>query len=135
MFPDVLRPLDVAVGGVREIADLQHQQDVLTGENVDGRLEERADVPRDPLLPDPEQDEQTVADADSGSARVQIADPRLQRLIPSEKIGSDVQRGEEIAHAERPHNNARNDTRPQPNRTACAPPSPRRPSYRDDGAS
>ena len=64
MLPDVLRPLDIAVGGVREIADLQHQQHVLSGEDIDRRLQQRADVPGNPLLPNTEQDEQTVADAD-----------------------------------------------------------------------
>ena len=45
----VFRPLNEAIGRVREVPELQDEKHVLTGEDVDDSLENRVDEPRDPL--------------------------------------------------------------------------------------
>ena len=67
---DVAAPLDVAVGRVGDVAKLQHQQDILSGQDVDGRFQQRTDIPGDPLFPESEEDEESVGDADRRGAGV-----------------------------------------------------------------
>ena len=70
---DVFGPFDVAVGGVGKVTELEHQQHILSGKNVDGCLQQRTDVPGDPLLAIAQQNEHAVANAYSRYTGVQIA--------------------------------------------------------------
>ena len=102
---DVLRPLDVAVGGIGEVARLEHQQHPLAGDDIDGSLQQGADIPGDPLFTVTQQDEHTIGDADRTGAGIQVADDGFQ-CRRGGKQALDLQRGEEIAYHHRPQNNA-----------------------------
>lgn len=75
---DVLRPLDVAVGGIGEVARLEHQQHPLAGDDIDGSLQQGADIPGDPLFTVTQQDEHTIGDADRTGAGI----PGSRRWFP-----------------------------------------------------
>ena len=105
----VFRPLNEAIGRVREVPELQDEKHVLTGEDVDDPLENRGDEPRDPLLTVSEQDEHTVRDTDRGRAGVEVADDILERVVPTEEVGRDVESGEEPADDNSPDDDAGDD--------------------------
>lgn len=105
----VFRPLDEAVGRVREVTELEDEEDVLTGEDIYDALENRGDEPRDPLLAVSQQDEHTVRDTDRGRAGVEVADDILERVVPTEEVGRDVESGEEPADDNSPDDDACDD--------------------------
>lgn len=105
----VFRPLNEAVGRVREVPELENEEDVLTGENIYDALENRGDEPRDPLLTVSEQNEHAVRDTDRGRAGVEVADDILERVVPTEEVGRDVESGEEPADDNSPDDDAGDD--------------------------
>ena len=77
----VFVPLDEAVCGVCEVADLQYEKDVLTGENVYRSFKERAENPCYPLFAESQKDEHTVCDTYGRCARVKVADYNFKQLV------------------------------------------------------
>lgn len=76
----VFVPLDEAVCGVCEVADLQYEKDVLTGENVYRSFKERAENPCYPLFAESQKDEHAVCDTYGRCARVKVADYNFKQL-------------------------------------------------------
>lgn len=105
----VFRPLNEAIGRVRDVPELQDEKHVLTGEDVDDALENRGDEPRDPLLTVSEQDEHTVRDTDRGRAGVEVADDILEKIVPAEEIGRYVEPGDEPADDDSPDDDTGDD--------------------------
>ena len=106
MLADVAGPADIAVGGVGEVAQLEHQQHVLAGEDIDYRLEGGAYIPGYPLLPDTEEDEQSVGYTDGGGAGVYVSHPGLYGLVAAEQVGGYIEVGHEVAEHDRPDDDA-----------------------------
>ena len=50
MGADVAAPFNISVRRIGKITDLQHQQDILSGDDVDDRFQQRTYIPGDPLL-------------------------------------------------------------------------------------
>ena len=105
----VFRPLDEAVGRVREVPELEDEKHVLTGKDVDDSLENRVDEPRNPLLAVSQQDEHPVSDSDRGNAGVEITDDIPEKIVSAEEIGSYVESGEEPADDNSPDDDAGDD--------------------------
>ena len=73
VLANVLRPFDVAVGGVGKVADLKHKQDPLSRHYVYDRFQNCHYVPSDPLFAVTEQYQQTVGNAHCACGCVQVA--------------------------------------------------------------
>ena len=106
---NVFCPFDISVGCIGQVADFEHQEHILSGQDIDGRFQQGTNVPGDPLLPEAEQDKQAIGHADRRGAGVHITHDGFQRLISAEKISSQIQARQKISDPDGPHNDSDED--------------------------
>ncbi len=106
---DIVAPLDIAIGRIGEIAQLEDQQYILARQDIDDRFQQGTDIPGDPLFPEPEEDEQTVGDTDGGSTGIDIGHEYFKLTIAAEEIRCDIQTADEIADHKGPDNDPDDD--------------------------